>query len=129
MTVQDLMECLKDFKPEQQVVLFDENSVPYGVDRAVIDIPNNGAMNHLMIKEAAEMNNGIWLRKKIQNNEEQSLGIKSFDIVAWRRIGELIGAIERQCCSRKRSAKLVEKWANEITWQTTMIEALQEEQE
>ena len=118
MTVQDLMECLKDFRPEQQVVLFDENGVPYGVDRAVIDIPNNGAMNHLMIKEAAE-----------KNDEKPPLGIQPYYIVAWRRIGELIGAIERQCCSRKRNAKLVEKWANEITWQTTMIEALQEEQE
>ena len=118
MTVKELMECLKDFKPEQQVVLFDENSIPYGVDQAVIDIPNNGAMNHLMIKEAAEM-----------NNEKPPLGISPCYIAAWRRIGELIGAIERQCCSRKRNTKLVEKWANEITWQTTMIEALQEEQE
>lgn len=60
------------------------------------------------------------------NLQEQKppLGIKPYYIAAWQRIGELIEAIERQYESADGDAGLVEKWANEIGWQASMIEAL-----
>lgn len=53
-----------------------------------------------------------------------SLGVKPYWVAAWSRIGELASAIERQHESPKPNTKLVEKWANEISWQCTIIEAL-----
>lgn len=57
------------------------------------------------------------------------LGVKPFYVAAWQRIGELIGAIERQYESGDGDTKLVQKWANEIGWQATIIESLRSEQD
>ena len=58
------------------------------------------------------------------NEQKPPLGVKPYYIAAWQRIGELIEAIERQYESADGDAGLVEKWANEISWQASMIEAL-----
>ena len=55
------------------------------------------------------------------------LGVKPAWMVAWSRIAELCGAIERQYESQNGDPELVEKWAQEIGWQCSMIEALKEE--
>ena len=64
--------------------------------------------------------------RKIDEPQDQKppLGVKPYYVAAWQRIGELIGAIERQYESADGSAELVEKWANEIIWQASMIKAL-----
>lgn len=59
-----------------------------------------------------------------RGNAKPTLGVKPYWVAAWSRIGELASAIERQYESPKPNTKLVEKWANEITWQCTIIEAL-----
>ena len=56
--------------------------------------------------------------------DKPQLWIEPFHVAAWKRIGELIGAIEMVYESHDGNAKLVEKWANEISWQASMIEAL-----
>lgn len=54
------------------------------------------------------------------------IGVKPYYVAAWQRIGELIDAIERQYESHDGDAKLVEKWANEIQWQCSLIESLRD---
>ena len=54
MTAEELMECLKKFKPNQRVILFDEDAIPYMVESVVIDVPNDGAMNHIILRECEE---------------------------------------------------------------------------
>ena len=56
------------------------------------------------------------------------LGVKPAWMVAWNRIVELAEAIERQYESPNGDARLVEKWAQEITWQCTIIEAFEDEE-
>ena len=46
--------------------------------------------------------------------------------VAWNRIMELASAMKRQHESGM-DEKLVEKWADEITWQCSIIETMKEE--
>ena len=60
------------------------------------------------------------------NDKKPPLGVKPAWMVAWSRIGELIDAIERQYESGTGNARLVGKWANEITWQCTIIEAMRD---
>ena len=50
--------------------------------------------------------------------------VKPYYIAAWQRIGELVKAIERQYESPIGDAGLVEEWANEISWQASMIKSL-----
>lgn len=61
-------------------------------------------------------------------NEKLPLGVKPACMAAWSRIGELIAAIERQYESPHGDAKLVEKWAQEIAWQCSIIEAFEDEE-
>lgn len=62
-------------------------------------------------------------------NEKPTLGVKPAWLVAWSRIAELIAAIERQYESQNGNARLVEKWAKEIGWQCSIIEAFKDEEE
>ena len=50
------------------------------------------------------------------------IGCKPAWLVAWSRISDLIGAIERQYESPVGNAKLVERWAEEIIMQCRIIE-------
>lgn len=74
--------------------------------------------------ERLERQNAI--DREINKPQEQKPphGVKPYYVAAWQRIGELIEAIERQYESADGDAGLVEKWANEISWQASMIEAL-----
>lgn len=54
------------------------------------------------------------------------IGCKPAWLVAWGRIGELIGAIERQYESSCGNAKLVERWAEEIQMQCKIIETTEQ---
>lgn len=56
--------------------------------------------------------------------EKPPIGVAPAWLVAWKRIGELAAAIERQYQSENGDPKLVEEWANEISWQAAMIEAI-----
>ena len=58
--------------------------------------------------------------------EKPPLGVEPAWLVAWRRIGDLIAAIERQYESQNGSAEKVKVWAEEITWQCSIIEAMKE---
>ena len=62
------------------------------------------------------------------SDKKPPLGVKPAWIVAWSRIAELCDAIERQYESQNGDPKLVEKWAQEIGWQCTMIESLKDEE-
>ena len=63
------------------------------------------------------------------NDKKPPLGVRPAWLVAWSRIGELISGIERQYESGNGDTKLVEKWANEIAWQCTIIEAMKDTEE
>ena len=54
--------------------------------------------------------------------------MKSAEDAAWFRICELATAIKSEYMMQKdRDATLVEKWAQEITWQCSIINAFKEE--
>ena len=53
--------------------------------------------------------------------EEKKVAVLSAQEVAWRRIHELAVAMQRE-----KDDKTVSKWANEITWQCTLIEAMRD---
>lgn len=82
-------------------------------------------------KEIERLERQAAIDRKIDEPQAQKppIGVKPYYIAAWQRIGELIGAIERQYESADGDAGLVEKWANEISWQASMIEALRGEQD
>lgn len=61
--------------------------------------------------------------------QKPPLGVKPAWMVAWSRIAELIAAIERQYESPHGDARLVEKWAQEIGWQCSIIEAFETQEE
>ena len=63
---------------------------------------------------------------KDKREEKPALGVKPYYVAAWKRIGELVEAIERQYESSKGDAKLVEKWAREIQWQCYIIDAIKD---
>ena len=60
--------------------------------------------------------------------QKPPLGVKPSWMVAWQRIGELADAIERQYESSNGNYKLVEKWAQEIGWQCSIIEAFEDQE-
>ena len=60
--------------------------------------------------------------------EKPPLGVTPADLAAWRRIANLADAIRRQYESQNGNAKLVKKWANEITWQCALIESMEEDE-
>lgn len=62
-------------------------------------------------------------------NEKPPLGVKPACMAAWSRIAELIAAIERQYESPNGDSRLVEKWAEEIGWQCSIIQVFREQKE
>ena len=60
------------------------------------------------------------------NDKKPPIGVKPAWMAAWQRISELIDAIERQYESHNGDANLVKLWAEEITWQCSIIEAFRE---
>lgn len=46
-----LIDYLKEFNPDQEIILFDENSRPMQIEKVVIDSSNNGYFNHIVIKD------------------------------------------------------------------------------
>lgn len=67
--------------------------------------------------------------REIRKAEEERpvIGIKPYYVAAWQRIGALAEAIERQYHSPNGDTKLVQRWANEIGWQCSLIESLTDE--
>ena len=61
--------------------------------------------------------------------QKPPLGVKPSWMVAWSRIGDLAEAIKRQYESPNGNARLVEKWAQEIFWQCSIIEAFETQEE
>lgn len=47
MQCRDLMDYLKEFNPDQEIILFDENSRPMQIEKVVIDSSNDGYFNHI----------------------------------------------------------------------------------
>ena len=64
-----------------------------------------------------------------QISEKPPLGCKPAELVSWGRISELAQAILRQidASDKYRKPALVKKWANEITWQCSIIESMDDE--
>lgn len=60
--------------------------------------------------------------------QKPPLGVKPAWMVAWSRIGDLAEAITRQYESQNGNARLAEKWAQEIGWQCSIIEAFEDEE-
>ncbi len=54
-------------------------------------------------------------------DEKPALGVKPAWMVAWSRIGDLIGAIDRQYQHPYGDPALVEKWAEEIVMQCEIV--------
>lgn len=65
---------------------------------------------------------------RIAELEKPPLGARPYYITAWSRIGELAEAIYRQYEAAKGDPELVSRWAEEIGWQCTMIQSLQEDE-
>lgn len=63
------------------------------------------------------------------NDKKPPLGVKPAWMVAWNRIAELCEAIERQYESHNGDHELVEKWAQEIGWHCSIIEALKDDKD
>lgn len=61
------------------------------------------------------------------NQHKPPIGCKPAWMVAWSRIADLIGAIERQYESPHGDAKLVEAWAKEIQMQCEIITCFEED--
>ena len=53
--------------------------------------------------------------------------IKTAKNAAWIRIRELVEAIKSEYEKQDGDALLVDKWAQEITWQCSIIDAFKEE--
>ena len=62
--------------------------------------------------------------KTVVTGEPKAVAVRSAQDTAWVRIYELAAAIHNI-----GDEKLAKKWANEITWQCTIIEAMTEESE
>ena len=60
--------------------------------------------------------------------EKLPFGVMPTELTAWSRIADLADAIRRQYESPNGNTKLVKKWANEITWQCTLIESMEEDE-
>ena len=54
-------------------------------------------------------------------DEKPALGVKPAWMAAWSRIGDLIGAIDRQYQHPHGDPALVEKWAEEIVMQCEIV--------
>lgn len=65
---------------------------------------------------------------KDRHDKKPPLGCNPAELVAWSRIADLVDAIKRHCESTNGNEKLVKRWANEITWQCSIIESMKEEE-
>lgn len=55
MTVAELIEHLKKFNQDREVIIFDEEAVPYSIDKVVIDtVFEDKAFSHIVIKPISE---------------------------------------------------------------------------
>ena len=66
--------------------------------------------------------------EKDEQDEKPPLGVMPAELAAWSRISDLVDAIRRHCESTKGNEKLVRRWANEITWQCSIIESMKEDE-
>lgn len=60
-------------------------------------------------------------------DKKPALGVAPYYVSAWRRIGELTEAIQRQYEQADGDPKLVEQWAKEIGWQCALLENMKED--
>ena len=49
MKCRDLIDYLKGFNPDQEIILFDENNRPRQIKNVIIDSSNDGYFNHINI--------------------------------------------------------------------------------
>ena len=68
------------------------------------------------------------VQKEDRRNDKPPLGVMPAELTAWSRIADLADAIRRQYESPNGNAKLVNRWANEITWQCALIESMKEDE-
>ena len=68
------------------------------------------------------------VQKEDRRNDKLPLGVMPAELAAWSRIADLVDAIKRHCESTNGNAKLVKRWANEITWQCALIESMEEDE-
>lgn len=54
MKVKELIEQLKQFNEDQEVVLFDKESNPKKIDHVVIDTTNDGCFNCIVLDDVEE---------------------------------------------------------------------------
>lgn len=65
---------------------------------------------------------------KDRQAKKPPLGVMPAELTAWSRIADLTDAIKRHCESTNGNEKLVRRWANEITWQCSIIESMKEDE-
>ena len=65
--------------------------------------------------------------EKINKPQKPALGVAPYYVSAWRRIGELTEAIQRQYEQADGDPKLVDQWAKEIGWQCALLESMKED--
>ena len=55
MTARELIGYLEQFNPDREVIIFDEQSIPYSIDKVIIDtVFEDKAFSHIVIKPIAE---------------------------------------------------------------------------
>lgn len=55
MTVAELIEHLEKFNQDREVIIFDDQSIPYSIDKVIIDtVFKDKAFSHIVIKPIAE---------------------------------------------------------------------------
>lgn len=54
MKVKELIEQLKQFNEDQEVILFDKDSNPKKIDHVVIDTANDGCFNCIVLNDVEE---------------------------------------------------------------------------
>ena len=60
-------------------------------------------------------------------SEKPPIGVTPYYIVAWGRIKDLAEAISRHSLGVERDEKTVDRWAKEIRYLCTMMEALKKD--
>ena len=50
MKCKDLIDALKKIDPEKQIIVFDDNSVPYEIKCVVVDDSTMASLSHIVLK-------------------------------------------------------------------------------
>lgn len=100
-----------------------------GTEFECIDLYNSHGNRYLMKCPKCGFDKVVELvQKEDKRNDKPPLGVMPAELTAWSRISDLVDAIRRHCESTKGNEKLVRRWANEITWQCSIIESMKEDE-